>query len=298
MPSAVTSGLSSAHARARLAPCCRVGVGRAALLGLFILWLLACPSALRADDGVPPEVRAAARSGLPEYLRTLPADALPDYGFGSAQELQRAQLGQPYRVHILTPDGLQKATTQHAVEPFLTSTELWIFTVIVDKQPSTLLWVDLTPDGYRAVQLGNSILAQALSQWETRLPPLLHQQGIASFQVRLVQMPQLSTDLLLLTSDKGEHIALLHAPPALSDAAGQEGLSRADHALPVLLSRFRSLTPDPSSGLAPAGGSAVIEETGEPALSMSLLLGIVIATIATACALLWHQRRASHGGTQ
>jgi hypothetical protein len=264
------------------------------LLGLFILCLLASPRALRADDGVPLEVAAAAQQGLPEYLRAVPQHALSDYGFSSTEELVRARLGQPHRVHYLTLAGLQQATTQQLLQPILTSTDLWIFPVLVDERPATLLWVDRMPDGYRAVQLGDSALAQVLSQWETRLPALLRQQGIAAFELRLVQIPQLSTDLLLLSSPQGEHLALLHAPLELSDALAQDRLLGTDDMLPLLLDHFSRLRSDSSSDLATAGGSPATEPPTRPQRLVPTIFAL--ALMLTTCACLWRWRYGRHGG--
>ena len=263
-------------------------------MGLFFLCLLSFPAASYADQGAPPAVWAAARNGLPGYLRALPEDALLDYGFTSPQELPHAQLGQPYRVHILTADGLQKAAAQHIVEPFLMSTDTWVFPVLVDQQPRTLLWVDRMPEGYRAVQLGNTILAQLLAGWETRLPDLLRQQDRGSFQLRLVQMPQLLTDLLLLSSPKAEYIAPLHVSPELADAFSQDNLSPADHALSVLYNRFSGLRSEPAGGFAPAGGSTATGQPGQPTSVAAMVVAIALIVTASAC--LWHHRRGQREG--
>jgi hypothetical protein len=258
--------------------------------------MLSFPETFRADEPLPPGVRTAAESGLAEFLRALPQDALPHYGFGGAQELQRARLRQPYRVHILNPDGLRKAAAQQSVEPYLTATDLWVFPVLVDEQPKTLLWVDLMPDGFRAVQLGNTVLAKRLYLWEARLPNLLRQQGIGSFGSRLVQIPQLLTDFLLISSGKDEYVVPLHLSPDLSNAFPADDLSRADQALSVLQAHMSSLRSDPSGGLAPAGGSAVTQQSGQGPSVAPIVLCVAIVLTALAC--LWHQLRARSEGAR
>jgi hypothetical protein len=264
------------------------------LLGLLAVCMLSLPAKLRADDAAPPEVRAAAESGLPEFLYALPEDALPLYGFGG-RELSQARLGHPYRVHILSPEDLITATAQRTLAPHLTATELWVFPVLVGDQSRTLLWVDLMPDGYRAVQLGNTVLAKSLSVWNNRLPQLLSEKGIGAYRARLVQIPQLLTDVLLLTSRKDEYIVPLHAPPDLSNAFRSDALSRSGDALPILQARLSSRSSEPSGGLAPAGGSAAPDLPGHRPWLAATALAVLVAALLGQW---WHQRRARHEGTK
>jgi hypothetical protein len=226
---------------------------------------------------VPAEVQAAAQSGLPEFLRAVPRAALADLGFKEASELGVARLGRPYEVHVLTPEGLQSAAANGAVEPFLQPTEQWIFPVLVGNQPTTLLWVDRMPEGYRAVQLGNPVLAQSLGQWEEQLPQLLRQRGIVAARPRLVQMPQLLTDILLMSSGSGEFIAPLHVAPELSASLPPGALSSIDRALPKLRDALNDLGM-PGDDVTLGGGPAA--ETPVPASGAAALTMLTVISLA------------------
>jgi len=258
-------------------------------LVLFLLCLWAFPAALGAEGEAPAEVRAAAQRGLFEFLASLPRAALADFGFNEASELNLARLGKAYQVHVLTPDGLQSAVARRAVGPFLQPTQQWIFPVLVGDQPRTLLWVDRMPEGYRAVQLGNAVLAKSLGQWEAQLPRLLDQQGIVGQRCQLVQMPQLLSDLLVVRTTSGEYIAPLHVAPELSAMLSSDRLSRVDKALPMLQGALNEL-PGQADDAHPAGGGT---SAGKPASRPSVApLVLLVLSFSTASAVLWRRGRA------
>ena len=252
---------------------------------LLILLALACllPLTARADEAAPAEVQRAAQAGLPEYVAALPTAQLADYGFRNREEAQRATLGRPYRLHSLS--AVASAPTLAAA---LLPTDMWLYSVLVDGQPRTTLLVDRLADGYRAVQLGNTILPTLLQAWEARLA----QQKLEAASVRFVRIPQLYTDFLLVSAAAQEFIAPLYVQPGLEQGAA-DALWPAAGFAPVLQRELQRSggSAQPLAG-AGGGGAAPARQSSFTLWYLAAVAAVLLAGGIYALA----QRRRAQGG--
>ena len=111
---------------------------------------------------IQPEITRAAAIGLPVFLSQVPPGEEPDYGFATAEEARRAQLGEPFRLHVVTPTALRTWQPGEDAATLLSETDMWYFPIAVDGVVRSILVVDRTPAGWEAVSLGYAPLAAAL----------------------------------------------------------------------------------------------------------------------------------------
>lgn len=259
---------------------------------MFVVCLL-LPGVARADGAAPVKVQRAAEAGLPEYLAALPEDGLADYGFHSMEEARQATLGQPYRIYILPLSALTSDLSEQSLVSRLQLTDMWLYPVLVEEEPHTMLLVDRMPDGYRAVQLGNTVLPPMLATWEARLPGQAEQRNLGSYEVRFVRMPQAYSDFLLVTAADREYVAPLHLAPDLGHLPADQLQPVGDvvSALSGILSR-EGILPDKSSG--PAGGVGVQPQQTTSTTLIWAFAGAALMLAAAACTLLLRSQ-VSHG---
>jgi len=112
--------------------------------------------ALTAVEEIPPEALAAAREGLPRFLQALPEQELEHYGFGDHGELSRATLGEPFQLYTLDPYeviGYAQGSIGSLVER---PTNRWLFPVVCDGRPRTILKVAEIGGVWQAIEIGGS----------------------------------------------------------------------------------------------------------------------------------------------
>ncbi len=260
---------------------------------LLLLLTLLLPGLVSADGQAPAKVQRAAEAGLPDFLAALPLDSLADYGFHSADETREASLGHPYRIHTLPPGALTAAISREALSPLLRTTDMWLFPVMVGGEPRVMLLVDLTPDGYRAVQLGNTTLPSLLAAWEARLPTEAMRRDLGACDVRFVRVPQAYSDFLLITSADGEYVAPLHLATELNHLA-MDQLHPAGEVLPALSTLIGRQEVLPADSGGPAGGPPV--RTDQSARATGIWIVALAALAASLAALVLHRTRTSSGG--
>jgi len=260
---------------------------------LLCLLSLLLPGLVLADGQAPAEVQRAAEAGLPDFLAALPLHSLADYGFRSPAEAKQASLDHPYHIHTLPPSALTGAISREALSPRLRTTDMWLFPVMVEGEPRVTLLVDLTSDGYRAVQLGNTILPSLLAAWEARLPTEAMRRDLGAYEVRFVRLPQAYSDFLLITSASGEHVAPLHLAAELNHLA-MDQLHPAEEVVPALsmLISGQDALPDDSGG--PAGGPLVGAE--QSVWATGIWIVALAALGASLAGLVLYRTRTSSGG--
>jgi hypothetical protein len=253
-------------------------MSRTRWIWIIILICLLLPGVAAAEGEAPTEVQRAAEAGLPEYVAALPAGALADFGFPNAEEARRATLGQPYRIHILSPSALSNDLSEQSLASRLQLTDMWLYPVLVEGEPRTILLVVRMPEGYRAVQLGNTVLPPLLTAWEARLPDQAEQRGLSSYQVRFVRMPQVYCDFLLITAASEEYVAPLHLSSELRNPPADQ-LQPMKDMLPALseMRNREGTLADEMSG--PAGG-AVIQPRHSSSTTLMWTFGVVALTLA------------------
>ena len=110
--------------------------------------------ALPYDDPAPPEVLEAARVGLPRMLRAIPEQDLGFYGFADAPELPRATLGEPFQLYTLDPQEIGDFAQGRIALLETHPTNRWLFPVVCDDRPRTLLAVAYLGGAWQAIEIG------------------------------------------------------------------------------------------------------------------------------------------------
>jgi hypothetical protein len=172
---------------------------------LLLIFIILEPG--RAQE-VPDEIMSQAQQGLPLFLHKIPPGTLAEYGFADHDPLAQAYLGQPFKVHTITPTALLGAKAGSRIRDMLEETKLWYFPVMINDQVRALLVVDYLQGQWRAVSLGYANLARGLGTVRQRWPrsqgyhPLL----IAVFQAReyLVLVPEDNPDQVMSLGRPGQ----------------------------------------------------------------------------------------------
>jgi hypothetical protein len=110
--------------------------------------------ALPSDDLIPPEVRDAGRAGLPGMLQAIPERDLAFYGFADPQEFSRTTLGEPFRLYTLDPEEIIDFAEGHLGSMEERPTDHWLFPVICDGRPRTVLTVAFLDGNWQAIEIG------------------------------------------------------------------------------------------------------------------------------------------------
>jgi hypothetical protein len=122
-------------------------------------------------DEAPPEALAAARDGLPQFLQAIPEQDLEHYGFSSARELSRATLGEPFRLYTLDPSDIFECARGSLAAMPERPTNRWLFPVICDARPRTILAVADLDGAWRAIEIGGLSPAPEMRELARQWPP-------------------------------------------------------------------------------------------------------------------------------
>jgi len=166
-------------------------------------------------DTPPTEVKIAAEKGLPDLLSIMPREEVGHYGFKSVDELEIATLGEPYRVHTITPQSLKSYEEGARLSSLIAETNLWFFPIVVNGEARTILTVDFFEGRWQAVGIGSTPLAGRLQSLSTQLPNLLKDKGgSGGFSMKFVRIFHPAyLDFMIVDSDSREFIIPLLANP-------------------------------------------------------------------------------------
>ena len=148
------------------------------LAGLLLL------SGVPHAEPVPEGVAAAAEAGLERFLPKIPAGEEAFFAFADRDEIDRATLGEPFRVFTLHPQDVIDFADGRAGEPAIRETQLCQFPVMCDGTARTLLTVDWHRGQWAAVDLGGRSPGPELIQLRAEYPP---EEGYALTYVHVFQ---------------------------------------------------------------------------------------------------------------
>jgi len=157
---------------------------------------------------------AAASEGLEFWLRAIPKQDLAHYGFSSEEELERAVLGKPFRVHMIHPEQILDYNDQDLPSVIVPmNNDTWLFPVVVDKRYRTLLTVTEINGVFRATGIGSSGLAEQLDAVREEWPRL------KADNAKLVRVFQALSDFVVLEDEgeKGKLVPLESAAVTLNE---------------------------------------------------------------------------------
>lgn len=116
------------------------------------------------SERVPDPVSEAAASGLVPFLKRIPEQDLPHYGFTSRKEFAACSLKTPFRMHVITPNKILGFEGNTSLSSLISATELWLFPIEYGNEYRTLLTVDNVDGNWEAVAIGRSGLARDLGK--------------------------------------------------------------------------------------------------------------------------------------
>ncbi|MGO9312012.1 MAG: hypothetical protein ACLQDI_04660 [Syntrophobacteraceae bacterium] len=202
---------------------------------ILAITVLLCMSPLAAEAVTAPaaDVTDAAKVGLKHYLDLIPAGSRQEYDFSATGSLDKAYLGDPFNLHIITPDALFSYSEGVPVASILTPIDQWYFPVMMGNQIRCFLVVDRMDGRWEAVSLGYVTLAKFMNQIRLSWPaekgynPVL----IAVFQAK---------KYLVLIPEAGE--LLLPVSPAQTASGSGQPVSGANQAAGILESLKPTVT--------------------------------------------------------
>jgi len=160
-----------------------------------------------ADDP-PPEVRKVAEEEAPHWLGLVQKAPAEYFGLSDPNQVERAELGEPYEVYTIEPDRLQEYDASMAVSMMLSKANRWLFPVLIDGKAQFFYEIALFDGKWQPVSIGASGLARDVGQIHSRIPMLLRAKGMDSKStVRFVRVYEIY-QFLLVDSPKGEFIVL------------------------------------------------------------------------------------------
>ena len=244
--------------------------GYVKVVGCFIALLLVGTISGRVyADGPPPEVPRVAEEGLARFLDTIPARELARMGLASAEDVQAATLAIPYEQFTLTSDALSTYESGTSLSSVLTSTDTWLFPVMVHKEARTMLTVAIVTGQWEAGEIGGTYLPAALQAAEARLPALLQQKGVTSaYATRFVRVFQVYADFLAVETEDADYLLPLMPDPSRLRLEA-DTLATPDQVLPQL----NTLVGHDLEGKTLGGEAAAVSETGGPADLLSVEQG-------------------------
>jgi hypothetical protein len=151
--------------------------------------------ALPPNEEVPPQALAAAREGLPRFLQALPAQELEHYGFGDPRELSRATLGEPFRLYTLDPQDIFDCARGRLASLPERPTNRWLFPVICDARPRTILAVADLDGAWRAIEIGGLSPAPQMQELARQWP------AAQGYRLRYIQVYPGGTQFVQVAKD-------------------------------------------------------------------------------------------------
>ena len=171
-----------------------------------------------SSAAVPNEVQQVAKTGLSRFVSTIPETELAGIGFVTPEEAKAATLGSPYEQYTITPEALNSYKSGMRLASLISTTNTWLFPVMVGGVPRTVLEVTLVNGRWEAAGLGGTFLATRLNEMGTSTAALLSQKGVSSSQytTRFVRIFQALQDLMVIETATVDYLQPVVANPNLN----------------------------------------------------------------------------------
>ncbi len=130
---------------------------------LCMLLLLSAVSESMAGD-TPHDVIQAAEEGLQPFLKRIPQGERERFGFTKTDNPEQAYLGNPFRLHTITPAAISEYQPGDTANSLISETRMWYFPVMFENEFRTILIVDHMDGQWKAVSLGRAKLARQLGK--------------------------------------------------------------------------------------------------------------------------------------
>lgn len=145
----------------------------------------------QAVDNTPPAgALEAAKAAVSAFLGNSDQEELSKFGFNNREEFNKANVGDAFNVHFLSPDAV--LNTKHA--PTLLSvsdnTNIWQFLVTTEQGAACLVTVDIVGNKWTATTVGGTGLAKQLYEMIQAWPKS------SGYEVVLIKSLQARSDFI------------------------------------------------------------------------------------------------------
>jgi hypothetical protein len=182
----------------------------------------------------PEVLQNAAQKGLPRFLNAITGDKLRQFNFSSQDELKTATLGIPFQVYVVKRNEVLHSPPEISLMDVVHPTPMWFFPIISQGVYRTILTVDRTENDWKAIEIGNSDLANSFASVLSKWPS---SEGYQYFFVRNYET--LSEFIILINKGKTQVIPL---PTAISSLElSEEKILEPSEFLLLLKNRFKKL---------------------------------------------------------
>ena len=198
-----------------------------AVLSKIAIWcvLALMTSPLQGFASAPADVQAVAEEGLAQFLANIVPQELANMGLTSAADIKAATLGEPYEQFTIYPDALKNYTPDQSISSLLTSTENWVYPVLVNGRARTQMNVVKSEGQWVAGFFGGTLPARihdGVSSMNATLGTDSGR-GITSAGIeaaKLVRIPQINADFLFVGAGDDEYLFPISSDRALTQVVG------------------------------------------------------------------------------
>lgn len=184
---------------------------RMILVCSFIIILLIALSGHESGQDMKETVIQAAEKGLPVFLESIPKNDIAGYGFNSQEEINQAELGNPFQVFTIQPADLEKYG-EIKVSGMLKDTGEWYVPILVNKEFRVLLTVSLINEKWQAVGISGAGLAAEIGKFHTDIHKLKVQAGaFEETSLKFVRVFQAFSDLMHIQAGEQEFLFLFES---------------------------------------------------------------------------------------
>lgn len=147
-----------------------------------------------------------------------PGRRLAGIGFVTPEEAKAATLGSPYEQYTITPEALNSYKSGMRLASLISTTNTWLFPVMVGGVPRSVLEVTLVNSRWEAASLGGTFLATRLNEMRTSTAALLSQKGVSSSQnpPRFVRIFQALQDFMVIETATADYLQPVVGNPNLN----------------------------------------------------------------------------------
>lgn len=177
----------------------------------IICFVLLMVSPIQGLAAAPGDVQAAAEQGLAQFLSTIPPAELANMGLTTGEDIKAATLGEPYEQFTIYPEALENYTPDQSLSSMLTTTDNWVYPVMVNGKAKTQLNVVKTDGKWVAGYFGGTLptrIQDGVSLMSTTFGSG-NDKGITRTSiagVKLVRIPQVNADFLFVGTQADEYL--------------------------------------------------------------------------------------------
>ncbi|MHB8067353.1 MAG: hypothetical protein ACYDIC_05575 [Desulfobaccales bacterium] len=169
-----------------------------------IVALLLSISIVNAQEASP-EIRMAAKAGLPHFLKHIPQGRESAYGFSKNDAIAQAYLGEPFNLYTIKPQAILGYTPGDSVQSVLSPMNIWYFPVMLKDEIRSILEVGQMDGKWQAVGFGYMPIANNLRGVMQRWPTSkgFHPRLIDVFQAQqlFIMVPEENANKLILLDE-------------------------------------------------------------------------------------------------